>query len=472
MASSLSLVLVLVLATSFFCVGCLAQLEQVGTRGIHPQQLQRHPLRFREKCRYRRIDTLEPSRRVEAEAGITEIWDENEEQFVCAGAAAVRHVIRPRGLFLPAFTNGSGLQGVVIPGCPETYESGEGSGSRFRGESGRGEGRDRHQKVRNVREGDVLALPAGVTHWIYNRGQSDLVLVSLIFTSNEANQLDNSVRQFFLAGNSQQRQQQQPAGGQQESFGNLLSGFGANILADSFNVDPGLAQRLRGEVDNRGHIVEVRDELQIVAPHYEGGEEMEREWERERETEGRRGWSNGLEETICTLRLRENIDDPKRADFYNPRGGRIATLNSFKLPILRHLQLSAERGILYSDAITAPHYYSNSHGVIYSLRGRARVQIVSDSGEAVFDGELREGQLVVVPQTFAVLKKAGSEGFEWICFRTNDLAMVSPLAGRLSVIRGLPEDVLANAYDMSREESRMIKYGREEVAVFSPGLRD
>lgn len=118
-----------------------------------------------------------------------------------------------------------------------------------------------------------------------------------------------------------------------------------------------------------------------------------------------------------------------------------------------------------------PHYYTNSHEVIYALRGSVRVQIVGDSGETAFDGEIQEGQRVVVAQTFAALKKAGRKGYEWIGFRMNDLSMVSSLTGRLSVMRGLPEDVLENAYDISREEWRWIKYGREDVVVFSPGFR-
>lgn len=102
---------------------------------------------------------------------------------------------------------GNGLQGVTIPGCPETYQEDETLRSQFQG---RGQGRrgeeseqrgDRHQKVRFIREGDVLALPAGVTHWIYNRGQSDLVLVSVLYTANEENQLDEKFRVRTLQSN-------------------------------------------------------------------------------------------------------------------------------------------------------------------------------------------------------------------------------------------------------------------------------
>jgi len=90
------------------------------------------------------------------------------------------------------------------------------------------------------------------------------------------------------------------------------------------------------------------------------------------------------------------------------------------------------------NAIFAPHYNLNSHSVIYGIRGNGRIQVVRDDGENVFDGELREGQVLTVPQNFAVIKKAGNEGFEWVAFKTNDYAKINQLAGRLSAIRAIP----------------------------------
>jgi oxalate decarboxylase/phosphoglucose isomerase-like protein (cupin superfamily) len=119
------------------------------------------------------------------------------------------------------------------------------------------------------------------------------------------------------------------------------------------------------------------------------------------------------------------------------------------------------------NAIFAPHYNLNSHSVIYGIRGNGRIQVVRDDGENVFDGELREGQVLTVPQNFAVIKKAGNEGFEWVAFKTNDYAKINQLAGRLSAIRAIPEDVLINSYRINREQARMLKYNREESTVLS-----
>lgn len=99
------------------------------------------------------------------------------------------------------------------------------------------------------------------------------------------------------------------------------------------------------------------------------------------------------------------------------------------------------------------------------------MQIVGDNGQTVFDGQVEEGQLIVVPQNFAVVKKADRQGCEWVAFKTNDNAMVSPIAGRLSAIRGMPVEVLMNAYNINREQANNLKFNQEELTVFGPGSR-
>lgn len=120
------------------------------------------------------------------------------------------------------------------------------------------------------------------------------------------------------------------------------------------------------------------------------------------------------------------------------------------------------------NAIIPPHYQINSHSVVYVTKGRGRLQIVDDNGNNVFDDDLREGQILVLPQNFVVLKRASNEGFEWIALRTNDNAKIQTLSGRISAIRAMPDDVLANAFQLSNEQVRRLKYNREELAIFSP----
>jgi hypothetical protein len=115
----------------------------------------------------------------------------------------------------------------------------------------------------------------------------------------------------------------------------------------------------------------------------------------------------------------------------------------------------------------SPYWNINAHSIMYITGGNGRIQIVGDNGQAVFDGQVRKGQVVTAPQNFAVVMKAGSQGLEWVSFKTNDNAQISQLAGRISVIRAIPEDVLANAFQISREDARRLKNNREEVSVFS-----
>ncbi|XP_016439381.2 11S globulin seed storage protein Ana o 2.0101 [Nicotiana tabacum] len=488
------------LALCFFLLfnGCFAQIEQQQRflwQKLQQQQQHRRG-RARTECRIQSLKAREPTYKFDSEAGTTEFWDRNNEEFECAGVAAVRNVIQPQGLLLPHYNNapqllyivqGSGVLGTVIPGCAETYESPERERSMRGEESREGErqyrtGGDQHQKVRQFRQGDVLALPAGITLWFYNNGQERLVTVALLDTSNPANQLDLQFRHFFLAGNPNPRGQsgsryeeeirgrrEQEQGEQQQQqrrqTGNLFDGFDQNLLADVFNVDPELVRNLQGREDQRGRIIRV-ERFDVLSPEFEEREEERRPSRRERE--GRRGSEpNGLEETICTMRLKENLGQPSRADVYNPRGGRISSLNSHKLPILNWLQLSAERGVLYQNAVMAPYWNMNAHSILYILRGSGRIQVVGDTGNSVFNDEVREGQMIIVPQNFAVVKRAGNQGLDYIAFKTNDQAMTSPLAGRLSAIRAMPEEVLMNSYQISRQDARSLKYNREEATVFA-----
>ncbi|KAJ0041540.1 hypothetical protein Pint_26617 [Pistacia integerrima] len=370
--------------------------------------------------------------------------------------------------------SGSGIHGAVFPGCPETFqEESQSRSQRSRSERSQQSG-EQHQKVRPIQEGDVIALPAGVAHWIYNNGQSKLVLVALADVGNSENQLDQYLRKFVLGGSPQQEiqgggqsrsrsQSQSSRRGQQgQQSNNILSAFDEEILAQSFNIDTQLARRLQKEKRQRGIIVRVQEDLEVLSPHRQ---EQEQEYEEERERRQR----NGLEETFCTMTLKYNINDPSRADVYNPRGGRVSSVNALNLPILRFLQLSAKKGVLHRDAILAPHWNVNAQSIVYITRGNGRIQIVSENGESVFDEEIREGQLVVVPQNFAVVKRASSDKFEWVSFKTNGLSQTSQLAGRVSVFRALPLDVIRNSFDISREDARRLKESRSETTIFAPG---
>lgn len=163
------------------------------------------------------------------------------------------------------------------------------------------------------------------------------------------------MQKFFLAGNPElPRQSEEGRRGQPGQEGNnVFSGFETRFLANLLNLDEETVRKIQGHNDQRKNIVRVKGGgLDVVAPprareEREREEQQERERERQESGRGRKEYSNGFEETICSARLRENIGDSARADIFNPQAGRISTVNSFNLPILNYLQLSAERGVLY-----------------------------------------------------------------------------------------------------------------------------
>ncbi|KAK9083240.1 hypothetical protein Scep_029711 [Stephania cephalantha] len=421
-----------------------------------------------------------PTAALTPRAAYTEIWEQyNYDQLDCAGASVSRTTIRSNGLYLPVYSNAARLTYVVegecvhsevIPGCPETYQAFQQPGQQYRGgaageQQQQGSRADEHQKVRRLKRGDIVATPPGFVQWFYNDGNTDLVLVTLLDTANSQNQLDNQDRAFFLAGNPQRAQEPREAEqkqGAEVNYNNIFSGFADEILQEVLGTSRETVERVKGRNDYRGHIILVRHGLEMIKPLSYQEEEQQRHQ-----------LTNGFEETICTARLRENMANPARADVYNPQAGYIRNVNRLNLPVLGYLYLSAERGVLYRNAIYAPHWNLYSHSIIYATRGSARVQIVGNQQrQSLFDGQLRQGQMIVVPQNFAVTAQAGSNGFEWISFKTGDNAISQSLAGKTSVFRGLPVDMLASMYQISRQEALKIKYNRgDELAIFPQGCR-
>ncbi|KAJ4821022.1 Glutelin type-B 5 [Rhynchospora pubera] len=454
--------------SSLLCIlvllhGCAAQL---ASGGQSPWQAPRGFGYGQRACRFENLQALEPSRRVQHEAGVTEYYDENNEQLRCAGLSVRRRTIEPRGLRLPAYSNapslvyikqGRCLMGVVYPRCPESYQSFQQQFEQSRQE-GFAQGqrpRDEHQKVRRVREGDIVALPTGVTHWFYNDGDVPVVAVT----------------EFLLAGRHQR-------GGQsyeiEQQTGNILTGFDTQFLAEALGVNQELVRRLQSQNDERGEIVHVPQGLQLLRPlrsQEQLQQQQEEEFQGERYPgEWRGNYTNGLDENFCTMRIRENINDPSRADIYNPRSGRITILNNQKLPILNNVQMSANRVVLRRNAVLAPHWNINAHSLMYVTGGRGRVQIVNHQGRTVFDGQLRQRQILLIPQNYAVLKRAHQQQqFEYVSFKTNPNAMVSKITGKTSTIRSLPLDVLRASYRITIEQARRLKNSRrEEMALFAP----
>lgn len=155
------------------------------------------------------------------------------------------------------------------------------------------------------------------------------------------------LQRFFILGDAQGQQQGQQEQLIQQFHGDsILKGFDAESLAEAFKVSPDLGSKLKGEQVKKGHVITVEKELRVEIPQRQHQEEERQHQEEERQRGRRQGQDNGLEETSCSTRLRENLDNIDRAAIYNPQAGHLIPLNSHHLPYLRDAQLSAERGHL------------------------------------------------------------------------------------------------------------------------------
>uniref|UniRef100_A0A0E0QYR7 Cupin type-1 domain-containing protein n=1 Tax=Oryza rufipogon TaxID=4529 RepID=A0A0E0QYR7_ORYRU len=373
---------------------------------------------------------------------------------------------------------GRGITGPTFPGCPETYQQQfqqSGQAQLTESQSQSHKFKDEHQKIHRFRQGDVIALPAGVAHWCYNDGEVPVVAIYVTDINNGANQLDPRQRDFLLAGNKRNPQAYRRE--VEEWSQNIFSGFSTELLSEAFGISNQVARQLQCQNDQRGEIVRVERGLSLLQPYaslqeQEQGQMQSREHYQEggyQQSQYGSGCPNGLDETFCTMRVRQNIDNPNRADTYNPRAGRVTNLNSQNFPILNLVQMSAVKVNLYQNALLSPFWNINAHSIVYITQGRAQVQVVNNNGKTVFNGELRRGQLLIVPQHYVVVKKAQREGCAYIAFKTNPNSMVSHIAGKSSIFRALPTDVLANAYRISREEAQRLKHNRgDEFGAFTP----
>lgn len=198
----------------YFCVLllCHGSMAQLFGPNVNPWHNPRQG-GFRE-CRFDRLQAFEPLRRVRSEAGVTEYFDEKNEQFQCTGTFVIRRVIEPQGLLVPRYSNtpgmvyiiqGRGSMGLTFPGCPATYQQ---QFQQFlpEGQSQSQKFRDEHQKIHQFRQGDIVALPAGVAHWFYNEGDAPVVALYVFDLNNNANQLEPRQKEFLLAGNNNREQ--------------------------------------------------------------------------------------------------------------------------------------------------------------------------------------------------------------------------------------------------------------------------
>jgi hypothetical protein len=88
---------------------------------------------------------------------------------------------------------GRGIIGFSFPGCQEEthHQQHYGYGYGYEHHHPRP---DEHHKIHRFELGDVVAMPAGAQHWLYNDGDVPLVAIYVFDTNNNINQLEPSMR--------------------------------------------------------------------------------------------------------------------------------------------------------------------------------------------------------------------------------------------------------------------------------------
>ncbi|CAI9107638.1 OLC1v1007039C2 [Oldenlandia corymbosa var. corymbosa] len=392
--------------------------------------------------------------------------------------------------------------GLHVPGCAETFSSysqqqqgqqqqqpweqqGQQGQEQYPWEQGQGQGQfqgqqsDQNQKVRYIRQGDVIAIPAGAAHWCANHdNQQNLVVVSVNDLNHVQNQLDQNLRVFYIGGGQQQQQfgqqrgqqgqQQQPGqqwqGQQQPQFGNIVRGFDSELLAEAMNVPVDTIRKMQRE-DERGFIVRAQGLERIIRPTKQ---EEQQQWGGQGGQQQQGGQDNGLEESYCTLKIHTNVDQFGEADVYTRQAGRLTVVDRHKLPFLNYMDMSLEKGQLHPNALISPHWTKTGHSIIYVVRGDAQVETVNYNGQAIMNDRVNQGDMFVVPQFFVSTFRAGQNGFEWVAIKTTGNPKLNPVSGYTSTIRALPLDVLTHSYQISPADAQQLKLNSGGHSILLP----
>ncbi|WCJ38338.1 11S globulin seed storage protein 1 [Euphorbia peplus] len=346
---------------------------------------------------------MEPDIYIPSEASIFEIWNLN-----CDGLHVIRYTVQPNGLTIPFYTNGDEfayfIQGEltlaqIIPGCSK----------KLGGE------KNECEQIYHFRSGDVGARWAGDIIWSYTSGNEITIIISLLRVT------DNRGLQIFSLGGPQ----------------NILGRFTSKFITNAFNINNELAMKFQRK-DPRGNTIYMtRGELHL---------------------------SNVIDSSSCitnNTRIAKLVDPPK-ADLSTTKVGYFTTIGVQEFPFLQSIEFSASYNLMFKDVMRLPHW-ENTYKIIYVVKGQGRIQVADDNGKNVFDGIIKRGRILIVPKYLVMAEKAKSEIFEYVTFKTNANPISYDISGQKSVVYGLPTEVVKNAFNITKEEAKNVKFGRKET---------
>ncbi|EFJ09931.1 hypothetical protein SELMODRAFT_159799 [Selaginella moellendorffii] len=375
-----------------------------------------------DKDRRRKFEDLklgDPREIFRSEGGRIHEWDPRSNPAMCdAEIGARKLILETNGLAVPFYKDspvlsiivrGSAKVGVINPLADKIID---------------------RSTVFHVRAGDAIALPRGTASWIFNDGQERTEVLEVAETRNSAQ--CGRFKVFLLAG------------GKKENYASVLHGFSKQILSHAFDVEEQIVDSM---LEGNGvAIIKVDEKRKMSLP-------------------GNTHSNNIFIDYV--YRWSHLQPDVRVRD-----AGELRLLNSFKLPILKKLNMGAAYLKMEAGALTAPGWIQNAHKVMYVERGDGRVQVARDSGEQALDEPVQEGSLVIVPANHPSAKLAGKQGLNYYSIFTNDQPIESYMAGRNSVYRGIPRQVLSSAFQIDEKTQQQLEDARSEDAYIFPPRKE
>ncbi|KAI3788942.1 hypothetical protein L2E82_01725 [Cichorium intybus] len=275
------------------------------------------------------------------------------------------------------------------------------------------------EKVAVIKKGDVIPLPRGVVSWWFNGGETDLTIVFMGETTKA--QVPGEFTYFFMAG-----------------LLGILRGFQSDFVANIFGLSnkdaEDIATSQPGVV-----IVKLKNGIEFPNP------------------------SEYVKEKLYAA-----IDTPT-ADVVVKGGGIVNSLTEKDFPMLAGMGLSARFIRLQGKAMLAPSYVADgSVQIIYVAKGSGRIRVVGADGNPSFDGEVGEGELMVVPQFFAVTVIADEGGMELFSIINTSMPVFEQLAGKDSVWKAISPVVLQSALNISSQLEHLFRSKNTKTLMIIP----
>ncbi|KAK7247310.1 hypothetical protein RIF29_42191 [Crotalaria pallida] len=260
--------------------------------------------------------------------------------------------------------------------------------------------------VVKLEKGDILPIPLGSVSWWFNDGDSDLTIVFLGETSKAV--IPGEISYFFLVG---------PQG--------LVGGFSPELTSKAYNLNKEEVNKLT-KSQTQPLMVKVSKDQPIPKPQIDHTKELVFNL-------------NGTQTHNVVI-----------------NGTLITTLTEATFPFIGEVGLSVIRVKLEPNAIKAPTYPANSEvQLIYIAKGSGKIEIVGLNGERVLDSEVKDGQLIVVPQFYVVAQIAGEEGLESYSIVTTTKPLIEELGGRASIWGALSAEVQEVALNVDSEFQKL-----------------